>query len=199
MEFRGTSTNSPITVVEDADNKYLSVTRGDSQYPRVDVVSPINAGAKIVVEAKFKLGADSSTLDGDLLKLVQKDYDPNIAAFTLLYLRDGTLYNYKLRPATAGTSIIGEIDTSITFGTLSATEWTTVKVMVDLTNNTKDIYINGTLVASGLSVYSTDAGTTDYDGATSALTSCAVVHLKEGTGSLLVDDVCYYYVESLTE
>ena len=69
---------------------------------------------------------------------------------------------------------------------LSETEWTTVTIVCDLENNVKDVYINGSLVAAGLKVYAD--GITD-----TRLTKVRILQFSEGSGTVYIDYVRYWY------
>jgi hypothetical protein len=71
---------------------------------------------------------------------------------------------------------------------LSADSWVNVKVVFDITNNVKDIYLNGTLVMEDLPLSNEDL--TDY-----APTSLYLVHYNGKTGGAVELDnfKCYYY------
>ena len=132
---------------------------------------PIAANTKLVLEGSFKLG--EGKVAADLLKLT-----PSSGSYNLLYLNTkGELCDWVY---TNGSGAQGEV-----LGKLSKDEWTTVKIVCELKNNTKEIYINGILVKSGLVIH--DSSTADVK-----ITKCRAVQLKGGTGSLLVDDISYY-------
>ena len=174
LSFNNLTPQSFVTVEGGADGNCLRFTAGsDAQKSYVDVKQSIDAGSKFVIEGKFCLGA-SSTVAADLLKLV-----PAVGSFNLVYLNEsGELCNYVY---SEGVGAVGDV-----IATVSRTEWTQIKIVCDLANNTKAIYVNGNLAADGLAVYGTDITDT-------AITKCRIVQIKGGSGDLYVDDVKYYY------
>lgn len=175
LSFYRLTALSYVTVENGTDGNYLKFTHGsDGQKSYVDLKQPINAGAKFVIEGKFRLG-EESTIEADLLKVT-----PASGAFNLVYLNgNGEICNYVYSENG------GKVGQAI--ATMSRTEWTHIRIACDLTNNTKDIYVNGNLVAKNLTVYGSSITDT-------AITKCRIVQLKGGIGDLFVDDVRYYYV-----
>ena len=168
LSFSQVTASSTISVESDGDNKYLSFNRGsDNKNVYADLKGNVSEKTKFIIEGKFKLGANAQ-LSADLLKMT-----PKSGSFNLIYLKsNGELCDVN--------------NQSEAFGMLSSDKWTSIKIVVDLEKNTKDIYIDDVLVKSGLAVY--DASITD-----TALTKCRIVHIKGGSGSLYVDDIRFYY------
>lgn len=175
ISFSNVTANSTVKIVEDGtgDNS-VAVTRGsDNKGTYVDVKYAIDASSVVVIEGSFKLGAGAA-VGADLLKLT-----PASGAFNLIYLNtDGKLYDWTY---SGGTGAKGEV-----LGALSSEVWTTIKIICDLKNNVKTVYINGTLVKDNLAVY--DTSITD-----TAITKCRAIQMKAGSGTVYVDNVRYYY------
>ena len=164
----------------DLNSKYLSIKSGydsaNGYYTDTycNIATKPESGKKIAIEAKFKLGeAHSSNVD--IFKI--------IGASTISTLRvdgNGKLYNKVGGDSSVNESLAGTLDTL---------EWTTIKLVIDLENNTKEIYVSGTLVYTGaLSVNELDSF---------SITSVRLVQFinkASKSGEILVDDYKCYYV-----
>ena len=172
-----------MAIVEDGSNKYASTssitTANDNGY--FDVITPATPGNDITIEAKFKLGKfneNSPAICGDLIKLL----DPSSTTIALVRLdADGTLRDFVY----SGTGKYPANGDSLGVK-LSETEWTTIKVVCHMNENTKDIYINGNLVVKDSALYNTN-GAASYETA-----KTRVMHFKSsGIGTLYVDDFTF--------
>ena len=178
--FNHSSSNTGIKIVREGRvNNYLSinslVTSNDSGY--FDVIHAIDAGKTVTVEAKYKLGKvdeNNPACRGDMLKFL----DPDNKTIALVLLdSDGTLRNSEYAGTSTGPSRTDSI------GKLSETEWTTIKVVCDMVNNKKDIYINGVLKVDNAQLYN-DNGASTY-----TIASTRVFQFKSsGIGKLQIDD-----------
>ena len=167
---------SDVKVYEktDATDKYLSFECGTNtaaaSTPYMQAPANATVGDVLVIEADFMLGEDYKA-EADLLKLTGS------ATLPLIYVgADGTLYD--MSSGSKGNSL---------GVSLSKTEWTTVKVVVDFANNTKDVYVNGCLVGDGLAVASSIA--TDY-----SMNGIRILQFKgtANTGAACLDNFkCY--------
>jgi len=172
IQFNTVTSKSYIKVVSRGNgNNCLEVVRGsDNKTTYIDLKYPISANTKFVIEGSFKLGEGNAA--ADLLKLT-----PASGAYNLIYLnKKGELCDWVY---TDGKGAEGEA-----LGKLSADSWTNIKIVCDLANNTKEIYINGTLVKSSV-IH--DSATADVK-----ITKCRVIQMKNGSGSVYVDDIAYY-------
>ncbi len=184
ISFDNLSDKSYIKVVsENNGDNYLAITRGDSKGTWFGINSKIAANTNVVIQTTLKLGEGNPS--GDLLKLVAEIDSNNKPTYNLLYLDSkGRICDYVY---TNGSGAQGEA-----LYTLSTDVWTSVKVVCDLRYNTKDIYINGTLVRSSLPIHSSST----YG---AKVNSCRVIYMRGGTGTLCVDDVSYYALERTTQ
>lgn len=181
--FSTSQTNTPIEVVQEGDgNKclavYSKVAANNSGY--IDVTNDSEAGRTLTVEARIKIGkydGNNFASCGDLLKLL----DPSAKTIALVRLDpDGTLRNFTY---TSGSVAVGE-----SLGVkLSETEWTTVKVVCDMANNKKDIYINGELVLDDAQLY-VNSGSSAY---VTAITRI-IQPKNSGKGIVYIDDYKFY-------
>ncbi len=172
IQFNNVTSKSYIKVVSRGNhNNCLEVMRGsDNKGTYVDLKYPISANTKFVIEGSFKLGEGKAA--ADLLKIT-----PSSGSYNLIYLNTkGELCDWVY---TDGVGAQGEV-----IGKLSEDAWTNIKIVCDLKNNTKEIYINGKLVKNGLIC---DSSTADV-----RITKCRVIQMKSGAGSVYVDDVAYY-------
>ena len=166
-----------ITVVQDAankSNKYVSLERISSSSTYIDFMGNVNAKSTVVYEASFMMELDGA-VEGDLLKMVMGS-----SSICLVYVKaDGTLYNHDGKNVGASLGV-----------KLSDLEWTTIKVVVHLDTNTKDVYIGGsdTPILSGVTL----CANSSIDTTTYAPAKCRT-QLKGGDGVIYVDDFkCYY-------
>ena len=167
-----------ITVVEDSaskTNKYVSLERVSSSSTYIDFMGNVSAKSAVVYEASFMMELDGA-VEGDLLKMVMGS-----SSICLVYVKaDGTLYNHDGKSVGASLGV-----------KLSDLEWTTIKVVVHLDTNTKDVYIGGsdTPILSGVTL----CANSSIDTNTYAPAKCRT-QLKGGDGVIYVDDFkCYYY------
>lgn len=158
---------------KDGRDNYLEITRAENKGTYFELNSPAAANARLVFEAELRRGDKS--LSADLFKLVMN----NSATYNLLYLQNGALCDYVYKDGVGAT---GE-----ELYTLSKDEWTRVKVVCDLKYNTKDVYINDTLVKTGLAIH--ESPTADVK-----MKTCRVIYAR-GNGTLFVDNVSYYEQE----
>lgn len=182
-KFSTSSTNTPIEVVQEGDgNKclafYSKVAANNSGY--IDATNASEAAKTFTVEARFKIGkydGNAFAACGDLLKLI----DSSSKSIALVRLdSNGTLRNFTY---TSGSVAVGE-----SLGVkLSETEWTTVKVVCDMANNKKDIYINGELVLDDAQLY-TNSGSSTYVTAITRL----IQPKGSGKGIVYIDDYKFY-------
>ena len=184
IEIRTVNESSYVEIIADPDgagDNVLVVKKGDSTYPYVDIKHKINKDTTFVIEGRFKLGENWNT-QCDIMKMTT-----NVASTANIFVRinsDGCLYNWDY---TNGSGVYGQ-----KLCQLSSDEWTTVRVVCDLAANTKDIYINGVLVAEGLLARRVNMEDT-------TLPKCRVVHYandsQSGSGEVYCDYVRYWYVE----
>ena len=175
--------NVSMAIVEDGNNKYASTssTTASTEGRFFDFITSSAAGNDITIEGKFKLGkydGNDVAICGDLIKLL----DPSSTTIALVRLdADGTLKDFVY----SGTSKSPSIGNSLGVK-LSETEWTTIKVVCHMNENTKDIYINGNLVVKDSALYNTN-GAASYETA-----KTRVMHFKSsGIGTLYVDDFTF--------
>lgn len=171
-QFKSLSENGTIT----SKDGVISIT-SDNTTPYVDLLKTINAGSVFVVEGKFKISEDFNA-EVELLKLRFNDGAPALVKLSA----DGALYNYYFN---GDTGVKGD-----KLCELSSEDWTTVTVICDLTNNKKDIYINGTLVCSGVTVYKSSITSED-----TRVTLMRVSMFNSGSGTVDIDYVNYWYAE----
>ena len=184
VSFSATASKTPMAIVESSDNKYASISSIVSSNSNgfMDISTASVAGRDLTVEGKFKIGkyiGNAFAAKGNLFKLL----DANSTTIALVGLAaDGSLHDYVYTTDNLYPSVGESLGV-----TLSETEWTTVKVVCHFATNTKDIYINGTLVKEGVALYRTDK----YSAYTPAV--MRIMHFGgSGIGTLFVDDYKAY-------
>ena len=172
-----------VTVEEDASsNQYMKIataydeSTGKYVQSFVDAHDALPLASVVVFEAKFKISENFKSTATILYVLTTG----SVGKFQNLRLQS----NGELCLVTVGGSI-GEA-----VGKLSANEWTSIKVIFDMKNNVKDIYINDTIVANDLPI--SNAATDEWDINRVRITQFSPS--GPGLGSVLVDDYkCYLY------
>ena len=193
IQFRPGGKSVQVVAKEsDTNDKYLAMNfENGKTVPYVDIVNEYVAGSIVVTEVKFMMN-DGFNVAGPLLKLVQTN--PNVASIHLLRVgTDGKLYN-STTDNKQGSALVNPAN-GMTY-TLDKFEWTTVKVVADLANNTKDIYIDGTLCGEGLTLAASASTAASFN---VALTRIGQLEASGTTAILYVDDFKSYNGEKAEE
>ena len=141
--------------------------------PFVDIATSYQMGATVITEARFS-PAEAFGAEGLLLQLVGEANIPLVMVGA-----DGILYNVE--NGEKGHPVVNPQNQNAIV--LEVFEWVTVKVVADLANNTKDIYVDGVLCISGAAL--TDS--VDF-----AVESTRLLQFNSGAGAIYVDDFKSY-------
>jgi len=171
--------NGVFSIAGDESNKYLALTHiGDTNQPYIDIPlsKDINGGV-IVVEGSFML-SENSLSNGELIKLIDST-NTGSKFLRLIYLKEGgELCNMT------GSTVGDSLGVS-----LSSTEFTKIKIVLNIDKNTKDIYVNGRLVGDGLALHTDSAA--DY-----TFTKARIMQYKaSNAGTVYFDDYAVYETE----
>ena len=166
--------DTSVTVIEAPEGgNYLGV---EPKGAYVEVKCEPEVASKFVIELRVLI-SEGFTAGGDLIKLI----DSSSSTITLLHVGEGgELYNmsYVNGAAKVGESL-GE--------KLYYEEWTTIKIVCDTVNNTKEIYINGNKIEGSFTLK--DSDTSSY-----ATKKIRLIQYKlDGEGYLYLDDFACYY------
>lgn len=180
--------NGSASIVEEsATDKYLSISNGVNDagtgYTSTFVNSVeknVAAGSAIVTEGYFKLG-EGSDCDAYLLMAVSSE-GTNAGVYKSVVIGyDGTLYTVN---ASGTRTAVGKVGTE---------DWVHVKVVLDLKNNRKWVYIDGAAVMEN-EVISNSVDTAAY-----AIESVSLVQFSTRTnttiGTVHIDDYRLYPAE----
>jgi hypothetical protein len=126
----------------------------------------------LALEMDIRLSGDNGSGTAYLLEL----YSSELAVRTIA-VKNNAIYTCDENGAITSTKVCD----------LSSDSFTNVKVIVDATNNTKDIYVNGTLVLEDLALSSGELESF-------APTAYYVVHYTGTNGKLDIDNFKGYYV-----
>lgn len=182
----GGSTANIQVFPHDYDNdtdKYIAVNSvSGSTPPFVDIATDYAQGSVIVTEFRMRLG-DNFAINGPFVKVVQNS---PVASIHLIRIKsDGTLAN-----AVNGTSTSAVLKTPEGADVMvDKFEWTTVKIVADFANNTKDIYIDGVLCLENAKI---KANVSEASGFKVDLTRLSQLD-PNATGTVYIDDFKSYY------
>ena len=156
-----------------AGDKYLNIQNGikdDGKYGSafVDISYAADPSSVITLEARIKLG-EGHKVTTNILRL----FDSENKNYSGLFVgADGKLYNM-----TAGDNTT-QTDTGYS---LSTTEWTNIKIVFDMKNNTKTVYINGVAVITDAKVSTTDVSSV----------SIVKVRISQFTNNTNFGNICF--------
>ena len=171
---------------ESATDKYLSVSNAMNSAGTgytttfVNSYESFEAGSAIVTEGMFRLG-EGSDCDAYLLMVVTEEGTNNGVYKSVVFGADGIIYTVSASGARTAV------------GTVGTEDWVHVKVILDLKNNLKTVYIDGVAVMENAAISNT------LDTSVYAVQSVSLMQFssKANTtiGTVHVDDYrCYPYV-----
>ena len=133
----------------------------------------------VVIEAKFMLGADSASA-ANILMLYNSDLS---AMYQSIYMAEnGDIYSLS-KDDLRGDKI----------GKITADSWTSIRVIMDLENNVKDIYVDDELVVRAAKISMSDTSNVTLD-----LNRLVQFVPGNATGTIMLDDYkCYLYADSI--
>ena len=183
FSFDGTSN---ITIEEATETeKYLKLASElkDGTYygqPYFDAYCNVEAGSLIVLEAKIKLDNTTDLPSFDLFKIIETRNGSNEGVYTALrvIVEDGAAYVVNVVGDSTNNGACDDFRFKLDY-----MEWTTIRVEVDITANTKTVYFNNQPLIK-------DAKFINNDHKDFAPTHVRVVHFNKTTskGAICVDE-----------
>ena len=175
-----------FTITEFAKgNKHLLITNDYDEVGKkysnsyIDSYNKIEASSVVVLEAKFMLASGSAS---PAYLLLTYDEDSQTLYRNVYLDEKGELY-YMYEENKLGTKI----------GKLSEGAWTTIRVVMDLEYNVKDVYVNDELVVRAAKISTKDM--TDC-----SLERTRLIYFASGkaAGAVMVDDYkCFLYADNI--
>ena len=180
------TTAGEFTITEFAKgNKHLLITNDYDEVGKkysnsyIDSYNKVEASSIVVLEAKFMLASGSAS---PAYLLLTYDEDSQTLYRNVYLDENGEIY-YMYEENKLGTKI----------GKLSEGAWTTIRVVMDLEYNVKDVYVNDELVVRAAKI-----STKDMKDCSLERTRIVYFASGEAAGAVMVDDYkCFLYADNI--